>query len=323
MDDDAATADDVLDIDRDDTRWAPPEGTTTHSGDPIDPAADFFAEPPAEIGDLVAAETTLSTKARPWKTVSRVVLAGLIGWGGAMILDFFAKQNNPADPGVFTFFEVLLFLGVAGLTWYLTRFSHTCSFVGKLGLARFRCTGSRNRVRPPEVFQFEQASELRTSQTRHYYNGIYTGTAYAFTWTDSGGLKRFKLSGTYRGENSLPKAKDPFHFAIMAEGAWSAFLFDQVVAELETNQMARFNLGGRHFIAVGARFLDIFVSGNEPERVTAEDISGIQADAGVIKIKRTDAKEGWFSSTGIYKFNYEQMANSRLFMLLYSRLIGK
>ena len=323
MMDDAKASDDVLDIERDDTRWAPPEGTARHSGDPIEPGADFFVEPPPEIGELVSAETTLSAKTRPWRTVSRIVLAGLIGWGAALILDVILVHNNQVNAKENLVWEALLLLGFAPLTWYFTRFSHTCSFVGKLGIARYRCKGNRDRLAAPEVFFFGDATELRTSQTRHYYNHIYTGTAYTFTWTDGEGSKWFKLKGTYRGENSLPKAKDPFHFALMSEGAWSVFLFDQVVAELEANQSVRFSLGGKHFIAIGPGFLDVFVSGTEPERLTVDEIDGMQADAGVIKIKRIDAQEGWFSSKGVYKFNYEQMANSRLFLLLYTQLIGK
>lgn len=320
---DGGTADDVLDLGREDTRWAPPEGTSRHSGDPIGPGADFFVEPPPEIGELVSAETTLSTRTRPWRPVSRLALAGLVGWSGAMILDVVIKQANPIVPPDILIWEVLLFLVLAPLAWYFTRFSHTCSFVGKLGIASYRCRGNRDRLRAPEVFLFGDAAELRTSQTRQYYNHIYTRTSYAFTWTDGAGNKRLKLKGTYRGEKSLPKAGDAFHFAVMAEGSWSVFLFDRVMAELESNRSARFSLGGQHFIAVGPGFLDVFVSGGEPEHLTVDEIDGMQADAGVIKIKRIDAKEGWFSSTGVYKFNYEQMANSRLFLLLYSRLIGR
>ena len=152
---------------------------------------------------------------------------------------------------------------------------------------------------------------------------MYLGTSYAFNWTDADGKKRNKLSGTYRGENKPPKAKDPYHFASMAEAAWSAFLFDRIIADLEANQSVRFNLSGGHYVAVGPGFLDIFVSGKEPVRLAADEVGGLLVDSGVIKIKRIDAQEGWFSSTGVYKFTYVKMANSRLFMLLYSRLIGK
>jgi hypothetical protein len=320
---DAMTVDEVLDIERDDSRWAPPPGVTRHSGDPIQPTADFFADPPTEIGEVISAETSLSSYSRPWKLMSRVALAGLIGWGGAMILEFALKRFNPVEQSVLVTWEILLFLIVAALSWYFTRFSRRCSFVGKLGLARRKCKGNRNRVVGRESFLFENAAELRTAETRMYNHGMYLGTSYAFTWTDATGKKRNKLSGTYRGENKPPAAKDPYHFAVMAEGAWTAYLFDKLVTEAEASPSARFNLGGKHFVAIGPGFLDVFVSGSEPIRLTADEVGGIQVDAGVIKIKSVDAKEGWFSSTGVYKFNYQKMANSRLFLLLYARWIGK
>jgi len=40
---DEMMADDVLELDEEETRWAPPEGVLRHSGDPIEPNADFFA----------------------------------------------------------------------------------------------------------------------------------------------------------------------------------------------------------------------------------------------------------------------------------------
>lgn len=320
--DDAATADEVLDIEGGATRWAPPEGVTRHSGDPIESDADFFAEPPPEVGELISADSTLKTKSRPWKLASRIVLTGLIGWGGYMLADQLSKNAHPINQAG-TFQVIVAFTVVlTPIVWFLTRFSRTCSFVGKQGIARFKCVGSRRRLRAPEVFFFQNAAELRTSQTRMYQHGIYTGTSYQFVWTDAQGNKVFKLNGTYRGEKKPPKPSDAFHFAQMSEAAWSAFLFDRVVAELTANQSVRFRLGGVHFIAVGPGFLDVFVSGSEPLRLMADEIDGMQADAGVIKIKRIDAQEGWFSSTGVYKFNYNQMANTRLFMLLYSKLIG-
>lgn len=320
--DDNTTLDEVTELAPEETLWAPPEGVVRHAGAPIETDADFFAEPPPEIGELISAETTLTTRQRPWRLASRLVLVGLIGWAGYMLGDYLAKNVNAANPDDA---RALVWVGAAAVmlvAWFLTRFSHACSYVGKLGVAKFKCKGSRRGIRSPEVFLFEDAAELRTSQTKQYYNGVYTGTSYTFTWTDDAGNRAFKLSGTYRGENKPPKPKDPFHLAMMAEHAWSAFLFDRVVATLESVGAVRFNLTGKRYVAVGPGFLDLFVAGNEAERIEAKEIGGLEIDSGVVKIKRVGAKEGWFSSSGVYKFSYDQMANSRMFLLLYSHLIG-
>ena len=323
--DDAMMADDMAETGLDafpEAAWSPPEGVTRHSGDPVVADADFFAAPPEEIGEVISAESTLASGRRPWKTASRVALSGLVAWAIAMGAGFFLEQANPADLGFARFLEGLIGLIVFPLIWIATRFHHSCSYVGKLGLARFRCQGDRSRIRSPEVFLFEDAAELRTSQTRHYHNGVYTGTHYSFAWTGPDGAKVFKLSGMYRGEKAPPKAKDPFHFADMAEGVWSAFLLDRSISELESSGSIRFNLSGRDWLAVGPGFLDISRKG-ATERLTLDDIGGVAIEQGVVKVRRADAKEGWFSSTGVYKFPYDSMANCRLFGLAYSKLVGK
>ncbi len=320
---DAMMASDVAEASSTDAYWAPPEGLTRHSGTPIEPDLDFFAPPPPEIGDLVSAESTLRYGKRPWKLASRIALSCLVGWAAAMAIEVIGSlRPNPVD----RFSERVVETGVAAIaavaTWFSTRFSHTCSYVGSKGFARIRCLGNRHRLRPPDLFLFESAAELRTSQTRQYHNGVYIGTRYSFQWTDANGTKAYKLSGTYRGEKAPPKPKDPFHFAAMAEVAWSSWLFDRLAKELESSGSIRFRLSGKDYVAIGPGFLDVHRKG-ETEHLTIDEIGGILVDQGVVKIRRVDAKEGWFSSSGVTKIPYESMANCRLFGLAYSRLIGK
>lgn len=305
-------------------RWRPIGEIPRHSGDPTEPDFDFFAAPPPEIGQILSAETTLRTKTKPWRLPTRLVLAALLAWAFYMLFDFIGSSAaNGKDRDTYQIIGVCGGAVIAFVSWFLTRYSHSCSFVGNLGIAKVAATGSRDNVKPANIFLFENAAELRTSQTRHYHNGVYTGTNYTFTWTNSEGKKAHVLSGTYRGENKPPKPKDPFHFAVMAENAWSGFLFDRIVATLESTGSARFNLSGKHYVSVGQGFMDLCTSGTEEVHLDAKEIGGIQIDSGQVKIKRVDAKEGWFSSTGVYKFSYDQMANSKLFLLLYTRLIGQ
>ena len=207
--DDGTTADEVIELDAAETRWSPAPDLLRHSGDPIDPRSDFFAEPPAEIGELVSAETSLREGQKPWRLPTRLAMIGLIGWGGYMVTDYLARGAGPWDQGTYMSLGLLATFVVMVVAWFLTRFSQTCSYVGKLGIARFRCVGSRSRARLKSLFLFEDAADLRTSQTRHYTNGIYTGTAYAFNWTNDAGKKVFKLTGNYRGENKPPRPKTP------------------------------------------------------------------------------------------------------------------
>jgi hypothetical protein len=293
--------------------WAPPDDVRHHNGDPLPLGLAFFAPPPDEIGEVVTAHSTLQAGKRPKSLVSRLLLA--LGLGSLVAVGVsYLDTTTPL-------WSILAFLAVAGLTMLLTRFSHHVSYVGKEGVARAWCLGSPRRIKKTEVFLFRDADELRTGQTRQYTNGVYTGTSYTFTWTDAGGRKRYRLSGTYHGEKKPPKPKDPYHFAHRAEVAWSFFLFDRAGRALEQEGAIRFNLGGASWLALGPGFVDI---GRKEgvERWTLDEIGGITAKDGTFKIKRKDAKEGWFSSQGVFSFPYAQMANAQLFLIAMERLLG-
>src|SRR5690606_28868065 len=125
----------------------------------------------------------------------------------------------------------------------------------------------------------------------------------------------------YRGEKKPPKPKDPFHFAESAELAWSLYLLDRMQEELKRDGALRFPLGGADFVAVGPGFLVLSRKGTQ-ERWGVDEIGGIAVNDGTLKIKRIDAKEGWFSSQGVFQFPYQQMANARLFLLSINRMLG-
>lgn len=298
----------------DEVAWAPPREATTHAGEPIDPQTDFFAPPPPEIGPVQTASSTLKVRQDPPSTLVR----GLILFGpGALAIAALHVLGDVNEP----VFDVLAFLTCFGIGWFVTRFSHTCSYVGKDGVARIRCGGQRHKIKKEDVFLFKDAAELRTSQTRHYHNGVYTGTAYNFTWSGPDGKKVFKLTGTYRGEKKPPKPKDPFHFAQAAEIAWSIALLDRAQPELEREGSIKFRLTGADWVALGPGFIDLNLKG-KTERCTAEEIDGISIDSGVFKVKRKGAKEGWFRSEGVFQFAYGTMANARVFLMALDKLLG-
>ena len=60
----------------------------------------------------------------------------------------------------------------------------------------------------------------------------------------------------------------------------------------------------------------------ETTHCDANEIASVHLDKGIFTIKRTDAKEGWFSSKGVFKFNYGNLANAQLFAFVLERLVG-
>src|SRR4051794_39269516 len=144
--------------------WEPPDDLPMHSDEHQPRRSDFFADPPEEIGEITSATTTLMLDKEPMSAPVRgAVIAIAAGGGGLVGLVIGLVVGN-------LFFAVLIPLGLAvigGLiAWYYTGFSHTCSYVGREGVARFTCSGSRDHISKEEVFEFRNATELRTRLVR-------------------------------------------------------------------------------------------------------------------------------------------------------------
>jgi len=293
--------------------WEPPAGMLTHADVPIAPELDFFAPPPPEIGEVLNAFSSLKRGRRPLSAAAKGAILFLPG-----IVTLAALSYTKAVDDIW---QVVIFIVLFVIGWFFTRFAHTCTYVGKDGVARIRCKRDRENITQQEVFRFRDATELRTSQTRHYHNGAYTGTGYDFAWTDDQDRRVFRCNGTYRGEKKPPKPTDAFHFAEAAEVAWSIHLLDRAQEQLEQAGAIVFRLGGTDWVAVGPGFLELNLKG-ERRRCESAEIGGFSINGGTFKLKRTDAQEGWFRSTGVFQFPYATMANARVFLLAIDRLLG-
>ncbi|MGC4003225.1 MAG: hypothetical protein QM811_08855, partial [Pirellulales bacterium] len=276
------------------------------------PAADFFAAPPPEIGELVSADTTLRTHKNPlgWGTRISigaslvVIIIGVAFW-------IASGQRRPADRTAFQVIGALIALGVFGIAIYVTRFKAVCSYVGKNGMARFTLHGSRESIPSTELLLFNTVSELHSSQTRHFYNGVYTGTNYVYTWNDPNGVVRLKLSGTYRGKDSPPKQGDAWFLAESGERAWSLYFLEHANKQLQHLGFIEFAVDRKRRLRIGPGFIEFhFV---RSPRVEAQDMAAISLSGGQFSFKHKDAK--WYSFSGKYSFEYGAMANARVFLM--------
>jgi hypothetical protein len=214
---------------------------------------------------------------------------------------------------------VLAVLGASIAGVLMTRYRHTCTYVGALGTASYGLKRSRAAIPTQSLFLFADAAELRTGQTRKFVNGGYVGTTYYFTWTDQAGRTVKKFTGTYRSQEGTPKQKDPYWFPSSAERAWSIFLLDRLDAELRANGYVQFSLGGQKFVRVGRGFFEFSIKG-ELARITTDEIKTLDINSGYFHIHHKDAK--WFSKKGKFDFAYGEMANARLFLLAMEKLTG-
>lgn len=293
-----------------------PDHRSEKRGKPV----EFLVPPPVEIGPISSAESTLKHGKRPKPLVLRLLMgtifAGVIVWAFSWATEGVRSGDRQSIMGLGIAFATLAF----AIDMYLTRFSAIFTYVGRDGIARQTIRGSREALPKSQVLLFNQAAALRASQTRQFVNGVYTGTTYDFSWSDSVGKRLFRLKGTYRGRKGPPKPGDPFHFASAAEIAWSIHYLARAQAELESEGSIAFWVDKTRRVRVGPGFLEFDFGGESPVRVTREEIASVSLGQGVFSFKHKDAR--WFSSAGKYNFRYGAMANAKVFLLALDKLMG-
>jgi hypothetical protein len=297
------------------------EPVCNHGGDALPPDADFFVAAPPEIGPIHSAYTTLRQGVQPTPTSSRVaggfaaaVIGGMVG---VLIVNIFGVRSP--------FWLMAWPAGLGGLgvliAMLATRFAHTCTYVGRDGTARFKCAGDRGQLVAQELFLFRDAAELRTSQTLHYTNNVYQHTTYAYTWTDVGGRTRYVIGGQHNSEAGTPASTHEYHYARAAEIAWTVYLLGEAYRQLEISDSVPFNLRGGKWVRLGKGRI-ILCLGGEPQELDAADIAAARVERGTVSIRRVDAREGWFSSSGVYKFQFDELANAQLFFHMLDKVVG-
>jgi len=292
-----------------------------HGGGGLPAGADFFAPVPEEIGPLRSAHTTLLQGQYPKPMSGRLAGATVLGGVGVAIGLLIVVGLQVHSDFWRGFWPIALGLGCFGLVMALTGFNHTCTYVGRDGVVRFVCSGSRDNLTTQEVFRFRDAADLRTSITLRYTNGAYQNTTYAYTWTDIGGRERYAIRGSHNSEAGTPASTDLYHYAKASEIAWTIYLFGAAYSQLELGSSVLFNLTGGQWIRLGHGVI-IFGMGGEPEQWRADEVRGATIQKGVVKIMRHDAKEGWFSSSGLHKFSFDQLGNAQLFFHMLDKVVG-
>jgi hypothetical protein len=253
--------------------WTPPPAVRLHNGEMIPVDADFFQEPPPEIGEIVTAQSTLVTSKHPFSTLVRLML--VVGLTGLMFYAFVIGlrllMKNPLDADLGYVVGTVAALVTLPLTIYLTRFKHTCTYVGKAGIAEFTLSGNRDNTPRTRVLLFDNCTDITTWQMRQYVNGVYSCTQYKNIWRDDAGRDLFKLEGNFRSEQGTPKAISPFWFASAAEVYWNEFAFQRMVRDYESQGYLDFRVKKKDIVRVGNGYLE-FTFGGKMTRLTPDDI---------------------------------------------------
>jgi hypothetical protein len=302
--------------------WSPPLGVVAHNGEPMPPDREFFAAPSPEIGEVNSAWSTLTFGKSPKPIALRAGIAFALLCAGFFGVSLGAdsagwKAGHP-DVGIMAV-GAGIGLVAALIAYFSMRFSHTCSFTGTDGIVKYAISGSRDAVPKPELLLFDTVTDLRTSQTRNYHNGIYTGTSYTYTWKRPDGSTALRLNGTYSSKEGTPKIKDAYWFARAGEVAWNSYQLDLINEDLEKMGYVEFPINKTDAVRVGRGFLE-FVWKGEIARINVDEVRDIRLNSGQFQIAHKDAK--WFSSKGKFSFAYGNMSNAQLFLASLDSLLG-
>jgi hypothetical protein len=313
-----------------------------------EPDDDYLVPAEPAIGAVTSAQT--NRKRHGWYAIDRNIRNQMILWGilgavfggviGAVIGGMFgnAIRPNPYDaygyyapPGPYDdvlrsisdvlpwmgglgFGVVLTVLGVLG-PWLLRR--RRSSYVGTEGLqeyVKYHLVGPKLRT-----VRFADCMQLQVARTRHFYNGAYTGTTYSYVWWTFAAQKAFEIAGQYNDTQTLLPS-EPVQFAFAAEREWTLFKIAQVDRQIAQTGMARFNVG-KDYVGIGKGMIEIGWQG-QVMRLPRPDIQSLTLDRGFLVIKRTGAKEGWFSSEGVFRFPVSGMADFQVFMIVLEEQTG-
>ena len=297
------------------SKWIPGTEVTRHAGSPIPEGMDFFVAPPPDIGQVVSAESTLTVSKHPMPPERRLMVSFLVGVPVAVMVLLIMSFTIEA------MVVAVIPAAIAGsLIYFFTRFSHQCSYVGEQGMVEFKISGSRSAEPKANLLRFKEAENLYTSQTRHYYNGVYTSTFYEYKWTRGSG-RDYRLTGSYRSEKGQPKDKDKWHFASSAEAIWSGYKLQAISNQLDKLGYAEFPMQGNpQAVRVGSGFLEFVLKDGTAQRVDVNDMRDIKLGSGLFQFAHHDAR--WWSGRGKYAFTYGKLPNARLFLLCLDKLAG-
>lgn len=299
----------------------------THAGRPVADDEDYFADPPAKIGRVLSASTTLNVDQRPrptWLLVLAGLWAYVVSFGvsaGVVTLMRMPLQYDGEDVAFILVLPGLICI-ILGITaaWAM-RFHHTCSYVGDKGIARFECSGRRRNVNVREMMLFKNAADLRTGYMVYYHNGIYTGTQYTFTWSNEKGKPIYKLTGRFRSQAYTPKVTDPYYFALAAEGAWSQYLLQNMDELVDDDGLLFFPLTRGNHVQLGKRLL-VIRQGDKAIQLAADEIEQISVENGLVIIREVGGKDGWFVKSGFHQFKYDDLGNAQFFRFAVAQLLG-
>jgi hypothetical protein len=301
--------------------WQPPEGVLDHAGKKLAADRDFHAHPPAEIGAVVSAWSTLRQGQVIRATWMRVLfcIQWAIGCQALFELGILIARRYLSAAE-----DMLLLARGIGVTFspcvgllaaYQTRWRERCTYVGRDGIAEFWFT-SRRHVRC-RVLRFADASWLFVHRVEVRFHGAYTGTKYVFRWYAP---KRavMVLKGDHQSQQGTPPPASHYWFAASAERAWSNFLLARMEEERKRTGFARFTIDAKRSIAVAPGVLRM-TNRDKTDEIDSDDLAAVELHHGALRIRTKTASR--FFSKGHYTFDYAKIPNALALLTVIDRWV--
>ena len=312
--------------------WSPPPYVTGHDGEPLSPECDFFVAPPAEIGPVRTAYTSLKkgVASRPVAIRAALALAaGIVGflltWGfDSLTKILFVISDLTRTPVIL--WEIALMPLWVYLGWRKSRFKHFCTFVGDSGCAHYQCEQERSNAVQKSSLRFADAAGVSSQTVRRTKNGVYNGTNFYFHWYSSNPAKPiYSIAGNHMADSRTPPPENFFNFASAVESAWYRYAAPKIDAEFAQKGAVKFNLGGKYSCVMSRGVIDFVDEQGKLSRCGADEIASARLFDGQLTIRRKDARRGLFelfNSEGVFSFPYGAIHNARLFLYLFERSLG-
>ena len=299
-----------------------------HNGSYTSELDVFFGDPGGQIGQVLSGSTnaqrdpqTGQVKQRNGGRVFFAILGAgggaLVGWGAAAFL----VAKIASEPIAAANWFAIIFFGIIGavLTWIIAEPADICTYVGTDGVARFKRKKGNITA---EILRFADAAAMTAGKTRQYVNGVYSGTSYNFAFKDRGGSQLFTVIGQFQQkEYQQAPASDGVHFGHACEDSWTYWRFNQLMDEIATTGIAKFQTGGGNWVGLAPGMMELHFNGKH-EKLEKQDIADLFLQNGFLTIERKGAKKGWFTKDGVFQFSCAQMSDFRAFIIMLDKTLG-
>lgn len=210
-------------------RWEPNNEIKDFHNKPLPQGLDFFVPPPAEIGEVMSADTTLKTDDQPAPFHISYRIAVCLTVATAFLTNFaFDWFGLTILTGIWIPRIVAVCLAGCGfaIPFALSKFRHHCRYVGLLGVADFNCAGHRWNLYDARKLVFTPDLQC-TPATDLQLKGGFKTAYYAFEWRDRELNLVLAITGSHSvphyAKDDQPPADDAYWYARAAYISWLSY----------------------------------------------------------------------------------------------------